>query len=60
LFIDLLKKKGSFEWKDEQLNAFNLLKGKLSLTLVLRFPDFVKPFKVHTNANGFTIGGVLM
>jgi hypothetical protein len=36
-FIDLLKKEGSFEWKDEQQSAFNLLKGKLLSTLVLRF-----------------------
>jgi len=28
-FIDLLKKKGSFKWKDEQSNAFDFLKEKL-------------------------------
>jgi hypothetical protein len=33
--IDLLKKKGSFEWKGEQLKAFDLLKMKLSPTLML-------------------------
>jgi hypothetical protein len=59
-FIDLLKKGGSFEWKDEQQSAFNFLKGKLLLTLVLRFLDFVKPFEVHMDANGFAISGVLM
>jgi hypothetical protein len=35
LFTNLLKKKKSFEWKDEQQNVFDLLKGKLLLTLVL-------------------------
>jgi hypothetical protein len=55
-----LKKEGSFEWKDEQQNAFDFLKGKLLLTLVLRFLDFVKPFEVHMDANGFAIGRVLM
>ncbi len=59
-FTDLLKKNGSFKWKDEQQNAFDLLKAKLSSTLMLQFSDFVKPFEVHTNASGFTIGGVLM
>jgi hypothetical protein len=59
-FIDLLKKGGSFEWKDEQQNAFDFLKGKLLLTLVLRFLDFVKSFEVHMDASGFAIGGVLM
>ena len=27
---------------------------------MLKFPEFKKPFKVHTNASDFTIGGVLM
>jgi len=37
-----------------------LLRGKLSSTLVLRFSDFGKPFKMHTNASGFTTNEVLM
>jgi hypothetical protein len=49
---NLMKKKGSFEWKDEQQSAFDLLKGKLLSTLVLQFPNFVKPFEMHTDANG--------
>jgi hypothetical protein len=32
---DLLKKKGSFEWKGKQQKMFNLLKGKFSSTLML-------------------------
>jgi hypothetical protein len=32
----------------------------LSSTLMLWFPDFVKPFEVHTDASGFAIGGILM
>ncbi len=35
-------------------------KKKLSSTLILKFLDFTKPFKVHTNSSDFTIGGVLM
>jgi hypothetical protein len=27
---------------------------------MLRFPDFIKPFEVHTNTSDFAIGGVLM
>jgi hypothetical protein len=59
-FIDLLKKKGSFEWKDKQQNVFNLLKGKLLLTSMLQFLNFPKPFEVHTNVSGYVIGRVLM
>jgi len=25
---------------------------------MLRFPDFIKPFEVHSNASDFVIGGV--
>jgi len=57
---NLLKKKGSFEWKGEQQKVFDLLKMKLLSTLMLQFLNFKKPFEVHNNANGFTIGKVLM
>jgi hypothetical protein len=36
------------------------LKEKISSTFMLKFLNFTKPFKVHTNASDFTIGGVLM
>ncbi len=49
--IDLLKKKGSFKWKGEQLKAFDLLKMKLSPTLMLWFSNFENPFEMHINAN---------
>jgi len=51
----------SFNWKKEQqITFFEDLKNKLSSTLVLKFLDFTKPFEVHTNANDFAVGGVLM
>jgi hypothetical protein len=59
-FIDLFKKEWSFEWKDKQQVAFDLLKEKLTFSMVLRFPNFSKPFEMHTNANRFAIGRVLM
>ncbi len=59
LLTYLLKKEGSFEWKCEQQKTFDFLKGLL-VALVLSFLDSTKPFKVHTDANGFAIGGVFM
>jgi hypothetical protein len=35
LFINLLKKEGSFEWTGKQLKVFDLLKGKLSSIVML-------------------------
>jgi hypothetical protein len=55
---NLLKNKFSFEWKEEQQKIFEDLKDKLSSIHVLRFPDFIKPLEVHTNASDFVIGGV--
>jgi hypothetical protein len=56
-FLNLLKMELSFEWKEEQKMAFEDLKDKLSFALILRF---LEPFGVHTDANNFTISGVLM
>jgi len=59
-FLDFFKKELSFEWKEEQLWAFEDLKKKHSFAFVLRFLDFIKPFEVRINANDFAIGKVLM
>jgi hypothetical protein len=58
--LDLLKKELSFKWKDEQHRAFEDLKEKLSFTLVLKFPNFTKLFKVHINVHDFVIKGILI
>jgi hypothetical protein len=36
------------------------VKEFFSFAFMLKFPNFTKPFEMHTNANGFTIWGVLM
>lgn len=58
--LNLLKKKLSFEWKEEQLRAFKDLKNKLLFVLVLKISDFTKPFEVHINTSDFVISGVFM
>jgi hypothetical protein len=59
-FTNLLKKEFSFKWWKEQEKSFRVLKDKFSTSPILKFPDFTKPFEVHTDTNGFVIGGVLM
>jgi hypothetical protein len=56
--IDLLKKELSFEWQEEQGNAFGVLKERLSTLPILKFPNFTKPFEVHIDVNRFLIRGV--
>jgi hypothetical protein len=60
LLSNLLKKEPSFKWKDEQQKEFEDLKEKFSSTPKLKFPNFTKYFKVHTNTSDFVISGVLM
>ena len=57
---DLLKKSVSQVWDEYCISAFAELKEKLSSPPVLKFPEFDKPFEVHTDASDFAIGGVLM
>lgn len=40
--------------------AFVRLKEAIQNDPVMVLPDYSKPFKVHTNASDYAIGGVLM
>ena len=57
---DLLKKSVSEIWDEHCYRAFGELKRCLTSALVLKFPEFKKPFEVHTDASDFATGGVLM
>eukprot|EP00253_Pinus_taeda_P026211 PITA_26211 len=57
---DLLKKDKKWCWTEKCQKAFDDLKRRMVTTPILKFPDFGRPFEVHTNASDFSIGGVLM
>ena len=57
---DLLKKSVSEIWDEHCYRAFGELKRRLTSAPVLKFPEFKKPFEVHSDASDFAIGGVLM
>jgi len=48
------------ELADKCQAAFDDLKKRMVTTPILKFPDFERPFKVHTDASDFSKGGVLM
>lgn len=48
------------KWDEACGIAFNELKRLLSSAGVIKYPEFDKDFEVHTDANGFAIGDVLM
>ena len=56
--LDLLKKLVSEIWDEHCYHAFGELKCQLTSVLVLKFPEFKKPFEVHTDSSDFAIGGV--
>ena len=48
-----------WHWNTEQQQAFEILKEKLTSPPVLSYPDFSKPFKLHTDACQTGLGAVL-
>jgi hypothetical protein len=58
--IALLANKFGFKWTQKCQEAFEALKEKLTITLVLVLPDVHKPFSVYSDACYTGLGCVLM
>ncbi|GJW39979.1 putative reverse transcriptase domain-containing protein [Tanacetum coccineum] len=56
----LTQKSKTFDWGEEQENAFQTLKGKLCDALVLALPNRPEDFVVYCYASGLGLGCVLM
>lgn len=56
---DLLKKDQAYKWEKEQRGAFKALKAELISAPILRYPNFSRPFLLHTDASGTRLGAVL-
>ena len=56
----LTKKDQEYVWGEEQQQAFQELKTRLTSSLVLRLPDLSKPFIVQTDASKLGTGAVLL
>ena len=55
----LLEKDILFDWLEDQHRAFETLKKHLISAPILRYPNFNRPFYLHTDASGTGIGTVL-
>jgi hypothetical protein len=47
-------------WSEECQRAFDTIKEKLTRALVLRRPDYSRPFELHTDWSGVGLGAVLV
>ncbi|GJV79762.1 putative reverse transcriptase domain-containing protein [Tanacetum coccineum] len=56
----LTQKSKTYDWGEEQVNAFQTLKDKLCNAYVLALPDGSKDFIMYCDASGLGLGCVLM
>ena len=55
----LTERNAHFKWTVECQRAFEDLRGRLTTTPVLAYPDYTKPFILDTDVSDFGIGAVL-
>jgi hypothetical protein len=55
----LCSSKTTFNWTQECQQAFNKTKSAMSRQVTLAYPDYSKPFHIHTDASKFQLGGVI-
>ena len=53
------KKKAAIKWDSRCQQAFDDLKTLCTTAPILAYADFAKPFKLHTDASGTSLGAVL-
>jgi RNase H-like domain found in reverse transcriptase/Integrase zinc binding domain len=55
----LCSSKKTFNWTPECQEAFNKTKAAMSRQVTLVYPDYSKPFHIHTDASKVQLGGVI-
>lgn len=48
-----------FKWTKEHEESFSTMKKIMARETLLAFPDFNKPFKIHTDASKLQLGGII-
>ena len=54
-----IKKKKDFKWLPRHQEAFDAVKSALRRDVLLAYPDFSKPFTIHTDASDYQLGAVI-
>jgi hypothetical protein len=55
----LTAKGKNFIWEDVHTKCFNAIKQVIGREVLLAYPDFNKPFKIHTDASKTQLGAVI-
>ena len=55
----LTSTKTPWEWTNRHEQAFNAIKRTISRETLLAYPDFAKPFEIHTDASDYQLGAVI-
>jgi RNase H-like domain found in reverse transcriptase len=55
----LTSNKAKWSWGPQQEVAFQTAKKIIAREVMLAYPDFNKPFKIHTDASHYPLGAVL-
>jgi len=55
----LTSKTTKFKWGEPQSKAFKMAKRIIAKEVLLAYPDFSKPFQIHTDASHYQLGAVI-
>jgi len=55
----LLSTTKKFVWGEREQKAFNTIKKHVSKSTLLTYPDFNKPFEIHTDASDTQLGAII-
>jgi RNase H-like domain found in reverse transcriptase len=55
----LTSNKKKWDWGPQQDIALNMAKKIIAREVMLAYPDFNKPFKIHTDASHYQLGAVI-
>ena len=55
----LTSKTTKWEWGPKQAKAFDMAKRIIAREVMLAYPDFTKPFVIHTDASHYQLGAVI-
>ena len=55
----LTSTKSKWDWTDKHQKVFGVIKNVILRETLLSYPDFTKPFDIHTDASDLQVGAVI-